>query len=218
MLTAFLVAFPALFGIVNPIARAPIFRQATAGRTHAERVTLAKWVGLYALIVLIVALWFGTYLLAFFGITVAALRIAGGLILTLFAWELLGEPEKRKEQKQEQVANTDAGEDTAFFPLTLPFTAGPGTIAGAVAIGSGRPDTGAVWFFAGVTLAAVLLAATVTITYAYADRLADRLGGNGSRTVTRLSAFLLFCIGIQLLISGVVDVLGPLLAAAGKPA
>lgn len=215
MLAALLLAFPALFSIINPIAGAFIFREATVDRTHLERVKLARRVGLYSLLVMLVALWSGSYVLALFGITLAALRIAGGIVLALFAWELLGAPEKREGRKQEQAA--DAGpavaDDVAFFPLTLPFTTGPGTIAVAVTLGAGHPGIGQAWagFYAGTGLAAVAMAGAIWLTYAYADRLSDLLGRTGSKTVTRLSAFLLFCIGVQMLINGVEDVLGPLL-------
>lgn len=217
MLAALLLAFPALFSIVNPIAGAFIFREATADRTHGERVKLARRVGLYSLLVMLVALWAGSYVLALFGITIAALRIAGGIVLALFAWELLGAPEKREGRKQEQAA--DAGpavaDDVAFFPLTLPFTTGPGTIAVAVALGAGHPGMGQAWagFYAGIGLAAVAMAGAIWLTYANADRLSDLLGRTGSKTVTRLSAFMLFCIGVQMLITGVEDVLGQLLGA-----
>ena len=213
---AFLMAFPALFSIVNPIAGAFIFREATADRTHAERVSLAKRVGLYSLLVMLVALGGGSYVLSVFGISIAALRIAGGLVLALFAWELLGAPEKRDARKQQQAEGAQDGphEDVAFFPLTLPFTTGPGTIAVAVALGAGHPVVGAGAFFAGVAVAAGALAVVIVAFYAYADRLSTLLGQNASRTITRLSAFLLFCIGVQLLINGVVDVLGPMLGRA----
>ncbi len=215
MLTEFLLAFPALFSIVNPIAGALIFRGATADRTHAERLVLARRVGTYSLLVMLGALWAGSYVLAIFGISLAALRIAGGIVLALFAWELLGAPEKREGRKQEQAANVGAGvaDDVAFYPLTLPFTTGPGTIAVAVALGAGHPVLGPAWagFYAGISLAAVVMAGAIWLTYAYADRLSDLLGRTGSNTVTRLSAFLLFCIGVQILINGTVDVLGPLL-------
>ena len=168
MVAAFLLAFPALFSIVNPIAGAFIFRGATANRTHLERATLARRVGTYSLLVMLVSLWAGSYVLATFGISLAALRISGGIVLALFAWELLGAPEKREDRKQEQAADA----------------------APAVAM------AGAIW-----------------VTYSYADRLSDLLGRTGSKTVTRLSAFILFCIGVQMLITGVVDVLGPLLGA-----
>lgn len=216
MIEAFLMAFPALFTIVNPLTGAFIFREATADRTHAERVLLARRVGLYSLIVMLVALGAGSYVLAAFGISLAALRIAGGLVLALFAWELLGAPEKREERKAEQAATTAASpaDEIAFFPLTLPFTTGPGTISVAVALGAGHPATGQAGFFAGVTLAAIALAVLIAALYSYADRLSDVLGRTGSRTVTRLSAFLLFCIGVQLLINGVSAVLTPLLHPA----
>jgi len=217
MLAAFLLAFPALFSIVNPIAGAFIFRGATGDRTHLERTALARRVGLYSLLVMLVALWAGSYVLAMFGISIAALRIAGGIVLALFAWELLGAPEKREDRKQEQAADAApaVADDVAFFPLTLPFTTGPGTIAVAVALGAGHPGMGREWlgFHAGMGFAAVAMAGAIWLTYAYADRLFDLLGRTGSKTVTRLSAFILFCIGVQMLITGVVNVLGPLLSA-----
>ena len=214
MLAAFLLAFPALFSIVNPIAGAFIFREATADRTHDQRVLLARRVGVYSLIVMIGALWTGSYVMAFFGITLPALRVAGGLVLAAFAWELLGAPERRENRKEQQASDAGDGpaEDVAFFPLTLPFTTGPGTISVAVALGAGRPATGAGGFFTGVSLAALAMAAVIGLTYAYADRLGELLGRSGSRTVSRLSAFILFCIGVQMFLTGTTDVLGPLLA------
>lgn len=210
---AFLLAFPALFGIVNPIAGAFIFREATAERTHAERVRLARRVGVYSLLVMLVSLWGGSYVLAVLGISLGALRVAGGLVLAGFAWELMGAPERRETRKQEQASNASAADDVAFFPLTLPFTTGPGTIAVSVALGSGHPPEGSglLAFFAGLTLAAAAIAALIAVFYSIADRLGEWLGRSGSRTVSRLSAFLLFCIGVQLFLTGLTDVLGPLL-------
>lgn len=214
MLAAFLLAFPALLSIVNPLAGAFIFREATADRTHDDRVVLARRIAVYSFAVMIVALWGGSYVLAVFGVSVAALRIAGGIVLALFAWELLGAPERREDRKQQQAADA-GGDDPAFFPLTLPFTTGPGTIAVSVALGAGRPPMGRDWalFHAGLGLAALAMAGAIGLTYTYADRLAELLGRKGSRTVSRLSAFLLFCIGVQVLVTGVTDVLAPLLAA-----
>ncbi len=214
MLAAFLLAFPALFSIVNPVAGAFIFREATADRTQAGRALLARRVGAYSLLVMLVALWTGSYVLALFGISLAALRIAGGIVLSLFAWELLGAPERREGRKQEQAGDPGPDDDVAFFPLTLPFTTGPGTIAVSVALGAAHPAMGQGWaaFYGGVSLAAAAMAGVIWLAYAYADRMSALLGRTGSRTLTRISAFLLFCIGVQVLITGVVGVLGPLLS------
>ena len=214
MLAALLLAYPALFSIVNPVAGAFIFREATADHTHAERIALARRVSFYSLLVMLVALWAGSYVLSFFGISLAALRIAGGIVLSLFAWELLNAPERRQNRKQGQATET-GGEDVAFYPLTLPFTTGPGTIAVSVALGAGHPawGQGLLGFFGGCSLAAAAMAVTIGLFYANSDRLSAWLGRTGTQTVSRLSAFLLFCIGVQMLVTGVVDVLRPLARA-----
>lgn len=213
-IAAFLLGYPALFSIVNPLSGAFIFREVTVHRTPTDRALMARRVATYALVVMVGALWAGSFVLAFFGITLAALRVAGGLVVALSGWALLNSPEKREARKEEQAAPSEFTDDVALFPLTIPITTGPGTISVAVALGSGHPRSfpGAVWFFLGMTAAAAALALTIWITYRSADRVARIMGPTGSRTITRLAAFLLLCIGVQILITGVEDVLGPLLA------
>jgi multiple antibiotic resistance protein len=214
-INAFLLGFPALFSIVNPISGAFIFRSVTASRPPEARAVLARLVALNSLGVMMGALWAGSYVLAFFGITLAALRVAGGLVVALSGWRLLNAPETHEDRKQEQAASAEGMEDIALFPLTIPLTTGPGTISVAVALGAGHPKlfSGLGWFFLGMTAAAVAMTATIWVTYRYADRLTQLMGPTGTRTITRLSAFLLLCIGVQILINGIEDVLGPLLAA-----
>ncbi len=218
-LGGFLLAFPALFSIVNPAGGALIFSQVMAERSHAERAALARRIGLYSLLVLLVSLWGGSYVLSFFGITLAALRIAGGLVVATRAWGLLNAPETTQARKERQAepargASPDtrpAIEDIAFFPLTMPFTTGPGTISVAVALGSEHPHDSVLAFFAGVSAAAAAVSAIVWVAYSFADRLIALLGPGGARVVTRLAAFLLLCIGTQITLGGVEDALRPLL-------
>jgi multiple antibiotic resistance protein len=213
-IAAFLLGFPALFSIVNPVSGAFIFRIRTAERSHADRLKLARLVGLYAAAVMLVALWAGSYVLAFFGITLPALRCAGGLVLALYAWAMLNSPERRQAQKDEQAATAEGVEDVAFYPLTLPFTTGPGTISVAVALGAAHPTRGEglLPFFIGMSAAALVLAVSVWLLYSFADQLSRLLGQNASQSITRLSAFFQLCIGVQILITGATEVLQPLLA------
>lgn len=213
---AFLLGFPALFSIVNPLSGALIFRGVTAERAPDARGRLARQVALNAFVVMMGALWAGSYVLGFFGITLAALRVAGGLVVAYNAWHLLNDPVKREVRKQEQASAAEGADDVAFFPLTIPFTTGPGTISVAVALGAGHPRlfAGLGWFFLGMTAAAAAMAAVIWVAYGSADRLGRLMGPAASRTVARLMAFLLLCIGVQILINGVVDVLRPLLAEA----
>lgn len=216
-LDPFLLAFPTLISIVNPISSAFIFREKASRFTVRQRGWITRRVSFYAFIVMVVSLWAGSYILEFFGITLAALRIAGGTILAANAWELMAAPERREARKQEQAASGagEAPEDIAFFPLTMPFTTGPGTISVAVALGAQRPHELELLgpYFIGVTAAALLTALMIFVTFSFADRIGRALGPTGSRTITRLFAFLLLCIGIQILIIGFSDVLQPLLTA-----
>ena len=213
---AFLLAFPALFSIVNPLGASLIFAEVTDGRSPAERAMLAWKVALYGLLILLVSLWIGSTLLAFFGITIGALRIAGGLVVAVRAWGLLQAPEANEANKERQAsqdgrtASADAS-STAFFPLTMPFTVGPGSISVAIALGAERPEAGGllnrIEFTLGTCLAAALVCLIVWIAYAGAPRLVKLLGRSGARIVTRLVALILLCIGVQIVVSGAQEVL-----------
>ncbi len=221
--SAFLLAFPALFSIVNPLGASLIFAEVTDGRSQAERSMLARKVALYGLLILLVSLWIGSTLLAFFGITIGALRIAGGLVVAVRAWSLLQAPEINEAKKADQASQSGRTavadvSSTAFFPLTMPFTVGPGSISVAIAIGAERPEPGGLLgraeFTAGACTAAAAVCLIVWIAYAGAPRLVRMLGRSGSRIVTRLVALILLCIGVQIIVSGVQDVFAGLLQQA----
>jgi multiple antibiotic resistance protein len=208
---AFLLAFPALISMVNPIGGALIFHEVVADRTRAERAWLVSRVAFYGMLIILVSLWAGSYVLNFFGISLGALRIAGGLVVATRAWALLTAPEVHEARKQKQAEPAGGAAAVAFYPLTMPFTTGPGTISVAVALGSERPASGVglLYFFVGVSLAAVAVAVTIWVAYRFADRVVDLLGPGGSRILTRLMAFLLLSIGIQILVTGIEEVVTP---------
>lgn len=216
---AFLLAFPALFSIINPVAGALIFREATADFGTGGRRRLANRVAANSALVMLVALWGGSYVLAFFGISLDALRLAGGIVVALFAWEILSKPERRQARKRAEAAPSEGEQEIAFFPLTLPVTTGPGTISVAVALGSEHPASGApaLLFFAGVSAAAAAMALVILVIYRSSDRLTRLLGPTGERVLTRLSAFLLLCIGVQIMLTGAMDVLGQVLGSSAGP-
>ena len=105
-LASFLLALSTLFSIVNPVGGAIIFAQVTGENSHAERVELARRIGFYAALVMLAALWAGAPILNFFGVSLAALRIAGGLVVGASAWALLTAPEAREARKQAEARRT----------------------------------------------------------------------------------------------------------------
>ena len=214
-ITFYLLAFSALFSIVNPLGGALIYSQVTATRPRAEKIMLAWRVALYSAIVMVAALIAGAPILGFFGITLSALRIAGGVVVIAHAWELLSVPENQEDRKQQQAQPADQASDVAFFPLTMPFTTGPGTISVAIALSATAPSSGTdmLAFYLGASAAAISIALIVGVSYASADRVVALLGHARSRVVTRLAAFLLLCVGVQILITGLQDALVPILVS-----
>jgi multiple antibiotic resistance protein len=218
---AFLLAFPSLFSIINPIGGALIFNEATRALGHAERMRVAGRVGVYAALVMLGALWGGAYVLNFFGVTLGALRIAGGAVVALNAWHLLMSPDRHEDRRRrEREAGPDAAEgdplEMAFFPLTMPYTTGPGTISVAIALGAGRPAAGhgLMAFFLGVSAAAVANAAVVWVAYRFGEGVTGRMGPSARNILSRLTAFLLLCIGVQIFIAGLGQVVAEWRGAA----
>lgn len=212
----FLLAFPALFSIVNPFGGTFIFLSATERVHPSLRRQLARWVAIYSFIIITVSLYVGAYVLTFFGISMPVLRVAGGIVITLAAWRMLNSSDS-EHSAEAQPAELPAGDTLrrmAFFPLTMPLTTGPGTISVAVSLGTARPNTfqegQLLWFIIQMTLATALLCATIYLLFRHADRISRTFGPTGTSVVMRLSAFLLFCIGIQILWNGAAELLSSL--------
>jgi multiple antibiotic resistance protein len=203
---AFLLVFAGLFPIVNPVGSAPIFLRLTQLVAN-EREALARAVALNSLLLLLGSLFIGSHVLEFFGITLPVVRIAGGLVVAAFGWNLLHAGDEGS-QDQRSASNNEPGEAIdAFYPLTMPLTVGPGSISVAVTLGSQRPaesqHLGEFAMLAGGAVAGLIaIAISIYVCYAFADRIVALLGERGTNVVMRLSAFILFCIGIQIIWNG----------------
>src|SRR5262245_43691164 len=204
-LNTFLLVLAALFPVVNPPGSALVFLGLTRGATSDIRRLLAWRVAVNSFFVIVCSLLLGSLILEFYGISVPVLRVAGGLVVAAAGWRLLSEgSQKEQEAPPESVSRTKML-DRAFYPLTLPLTTGPGTIAVVVSLGLSRPSYNSTdWLlFMGASLAAaVAIAVLIYLCYAYADRVQQLLGPGGTDIALRLSAFILFCLGIQILWSG----------------
>lgn len=204
----FLFGFGALFAIINPYGLAFIFHDRTLGLSEKERARVAFRIALYAFGVLLVSLFVGSHILRFFGISMPALRIAGGLVVAATGWSMLNAGPSTQGDHPASAVNYAAAQKMAFFPLTLPLTTGPGTIATAIAIGTSRTNDLDGKFYASIVWMIVALAVTATIYHAYrrSSAMVRLFGEEATSVVTRLSAFLLLCIGVQIIITGVVEV------------
>lgn len=201
---AFLLVYAGLFPIVNPIGSAPLFLGLTEFCTGEQRKSLALKVALNSFLLLLGSMFIGSHVLEFFGISLPVVRIGGGLIVTAFGWKLLNS-ETSPDTARASTADVPTVPES-FYPLTMPLTVGPGSIAVAIGLGSQRPkgdDMTELLLLGGAALAGVVaIAVTVYFSYRFAQRLVAMLGASGTHVVIRLSAFILVCIGIQILWSG----------------
>jgi multiple antibiotic resistance protein len=201
---AFLLTFAGLFPIVNPIEAAPFFLALTPNLSNSEREGLARRVAINGFALLLGSMVIGPWLLVFFGIDLPVVRIAGGFVVTALGWKLLTEETWSDHGDVQAGTSRQVG---SFYPLTMPLTVGPGSISVAITIGSRKPETEyalpilalhAVGAFLGV----VAIAASIYIAYRFAGNLARLLGTTGLEVMVRLSAFILMCIGIQIIWNG----------------
>jgi multiple antibiotic resistance protein len=214
--STFLLAFTALFSIVNPLSGAFIFFGATRELDPKVRSQTARWIAIYAFIIVAASLYIGAYVLGFFGVSLPVLRVAGGIIVAAAGWRMLNAPdvtEQRRSETPEPKSIDVAPSRLAFYPLTMPLTTGPGTISVAISIGAGRPSgfrASSLAFFVETLAATALLSILIYGFYRNSPRLAQLIGATGTTIVVRLSAFLLFCIGIQVAWNGLSELLGTL--------
>jgi multiple antibiotic resistance protein len=200
------LAFTALFPLVNPVGGAPIFLSLTRQYPQPVQRVLARKIAVYGFALLAGSLVFGTEILSFFGISLTVVQIAGGLVVAVTGWNLLN-------QNPQAAAPADSGtlEDAlqhAFFPLTLPITVGPGCISVAITLGAHlRYQNDAshgfyFQFFGSAMIGMALVCLLVVVCYGNAARLLKLLGPSGTSILIRLSAFILLTLGVQIIWNG----------------
>ena len=197
-----LFAFLALFPILNPPATAPVFLRLTGHIQSRERNHLAFLVGVYTFCFLTLLLVVGGWALKFLGISIPVISIAGGLLVFHSAWNMLNKAPKVSETEQDDLRSSMR--DKAFYPLTFPFTAGPGAIAVTLSlVPSGKFLEGHLLLpYLAVAGGIGMAAACVFIFYRFSGPLINRLGRTGQAALLQISAFVLLAIGVQIVWNG----------------
>jgi multiple antibiotic resistance protein len=202
-----LLAIGALLPIVDPLGGAPIYLAMTTELTTDQRNRMAKTVAINSFLLLMASALIGAYVLDFFGVSIPAVQVAGGIVVCAIGWQLLNSPNTAPalERNSSVVATSEELRERAFYPMTMPLTVGPGSISVAITLGA-NPSPGLRASLA-VALAhamgIVVVALSVYFCYRYAERLLRLLGKVGTGVVVRLLAFILLCIGVQICWNGV---------------
>ncbi len=206
----FLFVTLALFPIVNPPGMASIFLNYTEGLDEAVAVGLARRVAINSFILTAAALIVGPLALKFFGLSLPAVRVAGGLVLAAAGWGLLSQGQEDSKHRA-PAASAEEVLGGAFYPLTLPLTVGPGSIAVMVTIGSSMLGAPSATLLDGLGALVGLAAISIVIylCYSQGEHVLRKLGPTRVNVLLRLSAFILLCIGVQIALEGFSAALSP---------
>ena len=202
-LNTVLIAFLSLFPAVNPVGSAFIVDPLLGGLTFPQRKRAAKTVALYCFAICAVSAIVGSWILRLFGLSIPIVQLAGGIMICRMGWMLLTSDDHAQGDKEKAQPTTRTGniDNILFYPVAFPMTTGAGTISVILTLSAheNEHDLLAHFFNLGALLIAILLICIlIYICSANTARILHRLGPRGEQIVNRLSAFLVFCIGMQI--------------------
>jgi multiple antibiotic resistance protein len=190
-----------LFVVVDPVGLTPTFLAITHGLPRAARRSVALRASLIAGAILIGTALIGDWLFRTLGISLAAFRIAGGLLLFTIAFEMLFGVRMRREGEAAEQAVEEHVRNVAAFPLAIPLLAGPGAITATVLL-AGRADGNLI--LVGVLLAVVVLVAVACfVAFIFAGQIGRLLGMTGNIVLSRLLGVLLAALAVQFVVDGI---------------
>ena len=208
----FLLAFTALLPLINPIGSALVFLGLVGDAGVAVYRKLSLQIALATFGFLLFVEFLGSLLLSFFGVSIPAVQVTGGIVIVATAWKLLFEQDAsahaRSKQSETAECITDMSEDLTkqvLYPYTFPITAGPGTVVVMLTLSAHASNNvvrDRVSAHIGIALAAVLLCVCVYLCYANAPRLVRAVPPSTAHGVLRVVSFILMCLGVQIAWNG----------------
>lgn len=201
----FIYLFFALFSVLNPIGTVPIFVGLTQDYDKKEKSRISFLTAINVFIILIISFFAGQYVLTFFGITINALRISGGIIIATSGFSLLnGKFNKERGINKKVETDIQTRNDIALTPLAIPMLAGPGSISLLIAYYQEHNSTQEI---ISSCLAILSVSIVIFLTLKSAHYLSKILGASGIVAISRIIGFLTIAIGIQYIISSIINII-----------
>jgi len=193
--------FGALLPIANPFSTAPVFAALSQRFSAAHRGRQARMAGIYMAAVLLVSLFAGALIMTFFGISLPALRIAGGMVVARVGFRML-DPEPEEELPEAHREEALETREIAFMPIAMPLLSGPGSIAVTISMAT---EVELASQYLAVAIGVVLVSLVSWLILRSSTRVAEFLGTTGMNALTRLMGFILVCIGVQFVLRGFME-------------
>jgi multiple antibiotic resistance protein len=194
--------FLALFPIVDPFGGIPVFFTMTSSWTPRDRYRTALKTGIWVFVILVTFLFFGRFVLHFFGISLPVLKIAGGLIVANTAWGMVTSHARITPEESNEAQEKD---DISLTPLAMPLMSGPGAIGVVMALAATVDKAAA---YIGMVIGIAGIALSVVLFFWLGGPLVRRLGPSAVGAINKIFGFLILTIAVQLVSDGIADFLG----------
>ncbi|WP_294213541.1 MarC family protein [uncultured Chryseobacterium sp.] len=199
----------ALFPVVNPIGSALIISPYLSRLSESQKKNAVRKITVYAFFICIISLFAGHWILELFGISIPVIQVAGGILICKMGWVSLSSDQPQnsdKEVKDETEIHTADISDQLFYPLTFPITTGAGTISVLFTLSAHSADKNWETYLintSAIILAIIIMCALVFFFYSHTKTIIQKLGANGQNIANRIFAFLIFCVGLEIAVTGV---------------
>lgn len=218
---AFLFVLATMLPILNPAATAPIFLSLTDGASPSTRTLLARRIARNMFWLMTGSMLVGSYVLDFFGISLPIVRVGGGLLLASVAWRLLSATPSTPDSRVSlaEAFTPDHAHRQAFYPLTFPISCGPASISVAITVGVSLHDARLVISLArmsGALLALGLIGVLLYLAFRYGEHFLRLIGDAGTAVFLRLTAFILLCLGVQIVWDGLSELMLEMLSRSNE--
>jgi len=200
--SAAVATFLALFPIVNPFGGVPLFFSLTSDFSVGERKRTALRTAAYVIAILVVFLFFGRFVLNFFGISLPVLKIAGGLIVANTAWGMVTGNDRITAAESREASTK---EDISLTPMAMPMLSGPGSIGVVMGLAAHADSMLA---YLGMVIGIAVLGVVVYLFLCLGGPMVKRLGPGAAGAINRIFGFLILAIAVQLVWDGVADFRG----------
>ena len=196
MVSLFISTCISLFSLINPLSAMPVFISLTSSYPKAHLMRTVRRTSFYVLLICLISYLFGEYVLNFFGVSIYALKIAGGIIISRSGFLLLNAQHK-KDVEGAVEEESRLKEDISFSPLAMPLLAGPGSISLLINLSLSTDS-----FSEKSIVVLSILAVSLLIFFMFyvAPKILKYLGQSGIRSLSKIMGFIVLSLGIQMMV------------------
>ena len=204
--SAAVALFVGLFVLTHPFGNFAIFLGLTANQSLEEQKRTAMKTSVASLVIALVSLFFGSSVLAFFGLTIPALQVAGGLIFLTMGMKMVGGEEGGEENTEKDVDSLETKGDPSVVPLALPMIMGPGVIVGMISFANNSLGEGFTAGHLGAIVGTVLAVIVVWLVLRASPWLATKMSPASIQLITQLTGIIVLGIGVLMGSAGLIEI------------